>query len=71
MEEIGTLIADVNCSISDAIKGALRGEKVIVLEDSTDIVSVELFNFTEQEAQYFYSMSKEINIDVEIHNNQL
>ena len=60
MEEIGTLIAGVNCTYEEAIKKASKGEKVIILyspEETADKRgSIELVNFNEDEANAFFAM---------------
>ena len=47
-------IAGVDCSISEAIKFALAGDKILVPESKNGEPSIELFNFTEKEAKQIY-----------------
>ena len=56
-------IAGVDCSISQAIKYALAGNKIIVPESKNGKPSIELINFTEKEAK---SIFKEISRDADI-----
>lgn len=60
MEEIGTLIAGVNCTYEEAIKQAARGLKVIILYDAGETENkrpcIDLVNFSEYEANDFFTM---------------
>lgn len=56
-------IAGVDCSISQAIKYALAGNKIIVPEEKNGKPSLELINFTEKEAK---SIFKEISSEADI-----
>ena len=47
-------IAGVDCSISEAIKFALAGNKIIVPEEKCGKPSLELINFTRREAKQIY-----------------
>lgn len=47
-------IAGVDCSISQAIKYALAGNKVIVPEEKNGKPSLELINFSRKEAETIY-----------------
>ena len=47
-------IAGVDCSISEAIKFALAGNKIIVPEEKNGKPSLELINFTRREAKQIY-----------------
>lgn len=47
-------IAGVDCSISEAIKFALAGNKIIVPEEKGGKPSLELINFTRREAKQIY-----------------
>ena len=47
-------IAGVDCSISQAIKYALAGNKILVPESKNGKPSLELINFTEKEAKQIY-----------------
>ena len=63
MEEIGTLIAGINCSFEDAVREASKGSKVIILHDieqPTDKPSIELINFTQDEATEFYECAESV-----------
>ncbi len=47
-------IAGVDCSISQAIKYALAGNKIIVPEEKNGKPSLELINFSRKEAETIY-----------------
>ena len=51
-------IAGLDCSVSEAIKFALAGDKILVPESKNGKPSLELINFTEREAK---SIFKEIS----------
>lgn len=48
-------IAGLDCTISQAIRQALKGDRVIVPEEQNGKPGFELINFTEQEAVNFYN----------------
>lgn len=56
-------IANVDCSISEAIKYGIAGHKIIVPESKNGKSSLELINFTEKEAK---SIFKEISSGADI-----
>lgn len=47
-------IAGIDCSISEAIRYALAGNKIIVPEEKHGKPSFELINFTRREAKQIY-----------------
>lgn len=47
-------IAGVDCSVSQAIRYALKGHKILVPESKNGKPSIELINFTEKEAKQIY-----------------
>ena len=47
-------IVGLDCSVSEAIKFALAGDKILVPESKNGEPSIELFNFTEKEAKQIY-----------------
>ena len=60
-------IAGVDCSISEAIKFALAGNKIIVPEEKGGKPSLELINFTEKEAKkIFKEISSEADINAKL-----
>ena len=60
-------IAGVDCSISEAIKFALAGTKIIVPEEKGGKPSLELINFTEREAREFFNeISSEADINAKL-----
>lgn len=56
-------IAGVDCSVSEAIRYALAGNKIIVPEEKNGKPSFELINFTRREAKQIY---KEISSEADI-----
>lgn len=46
-------IAGIDCSVSQAIRYALKGHKILVPESKNGKPSIELINFTEKEARVF------------------
>lgn len=48
-------IANVDCSISEAIKYGIAGHKIIVPEEKSGKPRFELINFTEREAREFFN----------------
>lgn len=56
-------IANVDCSISEAIKYGIAGHKIIVPEQKNGKSRFELINFTEKEAK---SIFKEISSEADI-----
>ena len=60
-------IAGVDCSISEAIKFASAGNKIIVPEEKGGKPSLELINFTEKEAKkIFKEISSEADINAKL-----
>ena len=60
-------IAGVDCSISEAIKFALAGNKILVPEEKNGKPSIELINFTEKEAKkIFKEISSEADINAKL-----
>ncbi|MBP3768815.1 MAG: hypothetical protein J6I48_01725 [Lachnospira sp.] len=47
-------IVGIDCSVSEAIKFALAGNKIIVPEEKGGKPSLELINFTKKEAKEIY-----------------
>lgn len=47
-------IATIDCSVSEAIRYALAGHKIIVPEEKNGKPSLELINFTRREAKQIY-----------------
>lgn len=47
-------IAGIDCSISEAIRYALAGNKIIVPEEKNGKPSLELINFSRKEAKAIY-----------------
>lgn|GEM_PF-646868 len=58
-EEINVRIAGIDCTFEDAIRGASKGEKVIILRE-TNTPTFELINFTRDEAQEFYAWAESV-----------
>lgn len=56
-------IAGIDCSVSQAIRYALKGYKILVPESKNGKPSIELINFTEKEAK---SIFKEISSEADI-----
>ena len=56
-------IATIDCSVSEAIRYALAGHKILVPESKNGKPSIELINFTEKEAK---SIFKEISSEADI-----
>lgn len=62
-EEINVYIAGINCTFEDAIREASKGSRVIILHDieqPTDKPSIELINFTQDEAMEFYECAESV-----------
>ena len=60
-------IAGVDCSISEAIKFALAGDKILVPESKNGKARFELINFTEREAREFFNeISSEADINAKL-----
>lgn len=57
-------IAGVDCSVSQAIRYALKGYKILVPESKNGKPSIELINFTEKEAKKIF---KEISSETDIY----
>lgn len=47
-------IVGIDCSISEAIRYAIAGSKIIVPEEKNGKASFELINFTRREAKQIY-----------------
>ena len=47
-------IVGIDCSVSEAIRYALAGHKILVPESKNGKPSIELINFTEKEAKQIY-----------------
>lgn len=58
-EEINVHIAGIDCTFEDAIRGASKGEKVIILHE-INTPTFELINFTQDEAQEFYAWAESV-----------
>lgn len=56
-------VAGIDCSVSQAIRYALKGHKILVPESKNGKPSIELINFTEKEAK---SIFKEISSEADI-----
>ena len=56
-------IAGIDCSVSQAIRYALKGHKILVPESKNGKPSIELINFTKKEAK---SIFKEISSEADI-----
>lgn len=56
-------VAGIDCSVSQAIRYALKGHKIIVPEEKNGKPRFELINFTEKEAK---SIFKEISSEADI-----
>jgi len=60
-------IAGVDCSVSQAIRYALKGYKILVPESKNGKPSIELINFTEKEAKkVFKEISSETDINARL-----
>lgn len=60
-------IAGVDCSVSQAIRYALKGYKILVPESKNGKPSIELINFTEKEAKkVFKEISSETDINAKL-----
>ncbi len=60
-------IAGIDCSVSQAIRYALKGHKILVPESKNGKPSIELFNFTEKEAKsIFKKISSEADINAKL-----
>ena len=56
-------VAGIDCSVSQAIRYALKGHKILVPEEKNGKPSIELINFTAKEAK---SIFKEISSEADI-----
>ena len=56
-------VVGIDCSVSQAIRYALIGHKILVPESKNGKPSIELINFTEKEAK---SIFKEISSEADI-----
>ena len=60
-------IAGVDCSVSQAIRYALKGYKILVPESKNGKPSIELIKFTEKEAKkVFKEISSETDINARL-----
>ena len=60
-------IATIDCSISEAIRYALKGNKILVPEEKNGKPSIELINFTRREAKQIYrEISSEADINAKL-----
>lgn len=60
-------IAGIDCSVSQAIRYALKGYKILVPESKNGKSSIELINFTEKEAKkIFKEISSEADINAKL-----
>lgn len=60
-------IAGIDCSVSQAIRYALKGHKILVPESKNGKPSIELINFTEKEAKnIFKEISSEADINAKL-----
>lgn len=60
-------IVGVDCSVSQAIRYALKGHKILVPESKNGKPSIELINFTEKEAKsIFKKISSEADINAKL-----
>lgn len=60
-------IAGIDCSVSQAIRYALKGYKILVPESKNGKPSIELINFTEKEAKkIFKEISSEADINAKL-----
>ena len=49
-----TFIAGLDCSVADAIRLAMKGYKIVVPSEDEERPTLELINFTEEEATIFF-----------------
>lgn len=64
-------IANVDCSISEAIKYGIAGRKIIVPEEKNGKPRFELINFTEREAREFFNeISNGAGVKAELVSNR-
>lgn len=60
-------IAGIDCFVSQAIRYALKGHKIIVPEEKDGKQSLELINFTKEEAKkIFKEISSEADINAKL-----
>ena len=60
-------IVGLDCSVSEAIRYALKGHKILVPESKNGKPSIELINFTEKEAKkIFKEISSEADINAKL-----
>ena len=60
-------VAGIDCSVSQAIRYALKGDKIIVPEEKSGKPRFELINFTEREAREFFNeISSEADINAKL-----
>lgn len=64
-------IANVDCSISEAIKYGIAGHKIIVPGEKNGKPRFELINFTEREAREFFNeISNGAGVKAELVSNR-
>ena len=60
-------IVGLDCSVSEAIRYALKGHKILVPEEKNGKPSIELINFTRREAKQIYrEISSEADINAKL-----
>ncbi len=60
-------VVGADCSVSQAIRYALKGYKILVPESKNGKPSIELINFTEKEAKkIFKEISSEADINAKL-----
>lgn len=60
-------VVGIDCSVSQAIRYALKGYKILVPESKNGKPSIELINFTEKEAKkIFKEISSEADINAKL-----
>ena len=65
------IIAGIDCSVSQAIRYALKGDKIIVPEEKSGKPRFELINFTEREAREFFNeISSGAGVKAELVSNR-
>lgn len=60
-------VVGIDCSVSQAIRYALKGHKILVPESKNGKPRIELINFTEKEAKkIFKEISSEADINAKL-----
>lgn len=60
-------VAGIDCCVSQAIRYALKGYKILVPESKNGKPGIELINFTEREAREFFNeISSEADINAKL-----